>query len=162
MAHGGARVGSGRPKMTKAEKLAAEKGRMGVLDLSDAPEIPATPPEWLDSRGKSIYTKTRAWLLEMDCLKGILPALLEEYAHLKSKWHECEDQVRSVGMVIKDDKKVRNNPFVTLAQSYRRQANEAWQQIFNIVRETKVRQIDEFESMGLEDDPMLKLLRGRP
>ena len=51
---------------------------------------------------------------------------------------------------------------MTLAQSYRRQANEAWQQIFNIVRETKVRQIDEFESMGLEDDPMLKLLRGRP
>ena len=159
MPSGGYRAGAGRPKKTKIEKILAEKESVAHLDFSDSPDIPKTPPSWLSDKGKQIYIATHKWLEGVGCLKGILPSHLEEFAHIKSKWHECEDNIRTIGMIIKEDGRAKQNPFVAMSQLYSKQADAAWAKIYSVVRECKIKFSDPYTT-DAEDDVMEQLLRG--
>lgn len=159
MPSGGRRLGAGRPKMTAIDKLVAEKEVVAHLDFGDAPEIPCKPPSWLNDKGKQVYEATYKWLKELGCLKGILPSLLEEFSHLKSKWHECESNISSIGMVIKEDGKAKPNPFIQMSQIYARQSDAAWAKIYAVVRECKMKYSDPYTT-GDPNDVMEQLLSG--
>jgi phage terminase small subunit len=136
----------------------SRKQTVEVVDFSDAEELPLKPAAWLSPKAQDIYKEVRRWLKKMGCTRGILPRHLEEFAHLKAKWHECEDQVKNVGMIIKEDGKVKANPFMQFAQSFLKQSNEVWAQIYLVVRDTK--------STSWTDDPnsddvMEQILSGR-
>ena len=162
MPSGGHRSGAGRPKKTAIQKILEGnpgKRRIEIVNLDDADEIPETPAKWLTDKGKEVYTFVYDWLKKIGCTKGILPCHLEEYAHCKSRWHECEEQNSRVGLVIKDQHgNPAPSPFVALASSYLKQSNDAWAKIYAVVRETK---LSEWDSKTPNDDVMEKLLSGR-
>ena len=164
MPSGGYRANAGRPKKSATEKaLEGNPGKrpIEVVDFSDADEIPATPPKWMtDTRAKEIYTFVYEWLKKIGCTKGILPSHLEEYAICKSRWHECENQIERVGMVMKDNQgKIISSPYLEHARNYLKQSNEVWSKIYQVVRETKLK---EWDNANPNDDVMEKLLGGRP
>ena len=162
MPSGGHRQGAGRPKKTAAEKILSGnpgKRTIEIVNFEDAEEIPSTPAKWLTDKGKELYKLVYDWLAKIGCTKGIMPCHLEEYAHCKSRWHECEDQNSRVGLVIKDQHgNPAPSPFVNLASNYLKQSNEAWAKIYAVVRETK---LQAWDSTTPHDDVMEKLLSGK-
>jgi phage terminase small subunit len=161
MPSGGIRTGAGRPKKSAAEKIL--NGNPGgrtieIVNFVDSDELPVIPAKWLSDRAKEVYKAVYEWLAKIGCLKGILPAHLEEYAHCKSRWHECEEQNSRVGLIIKDQHgNAAPSPFVALANGYLRQANDAWAKIYIVVRETK---LQEWDKNSPNDDVMERLLGG--
>jgi len=159
--HGGYRAGSGRPPKSAMEKmLEGNRGRrpIKVVDFAEADVLPKTPASWLSEKGKEIYGSVYAWLEKIGCLKGIMPSHLEEYAHCKARWHECETQNTKVGLVIRDaNGNPSQSPYVALANNYLKQSNEAWSKIYVVVREAKLK---EWDSANPNDDIMEKLLGG--
>lgn len=162
MPSGGYRAGAGRPKKSATEKVLEGnpgKRKIEIVDFMDAEELPQAPAKWLSAKGKELYTFVYDWLAKIGCLKGILPCHLEEYAHCKSRWHECEEQNSSIGLIVKDSSgKPVPSPFVQLASTYLKQANEAWGKIYTVVRETKLK---EWDNQNPNDDIMEKLLGGK-
>ena len=162
MPSGGYRAGAGRPKKSATEKVLErkiKKKKIEVVDFSDAEELPATPAKWLSDKGKEMYKFVYEWLQKIGCLKGILPCHLEEYAHCKSRWLECEEQNSRIGLIVKDQHgNPAPSPFVGLAHNYLKQANDAWAKIYAVVRETKLK---EWDDSNPNDDVMEKLLGGK-
>jgi phage terminase small subunit len=162
MPSGGYRAGAGRPKKSATEK--ALEGNLGkraieVVDFSDGEELPAMPAKWLNEKGKDMYKFVYEWLQKIGCLKGILPCHLEEYAHCKSRWLECEEQNSRVGLIVKDSSgRPAPSPFVALATNYLKQSNDAWAKIYTVVRESKLK---EWDSANPNDDVMERLLGGK-
>jgi P27 family predicted phage terminase small subunit len=156
-------MGAGRKRKSAAEKmLEGNPGKrpIEIVDFETGQELPRTPPDWLSARGKMVYTTVFEWLEKVGCLKGILPAHLEEYAHCKARWHECEQQNERVGLIVKDNKgNPAPSPFVALSNNYLRQANDAWAKIYAVVRESK---LQEWDSKSPNDDVMERLLSRRP
>lgn len=162
MPAGGYRTGAGRPKKSATEKaLDGNPGKriIEVVDFSDGDEIPATPPKWMSEKAKAIYVSVYEWLAKIGCLKGILPCHLEEYAICKSRWHECEEQNERVGLVMKDQNgRIIPSPFVEHARSYLKQSSDVWSKIYQVVRETKLK---DWDSANPNDDVMEQLLGGK-
>jgi len=162
MPSGGFRAGAGRPKKEAALKILEGnpgKRKIEVLNFIDSEELPPTPAKWLTVKGKELYTFVYDWLAKIGCTKGILPCHLEEYAHCKSRWLECEDQNTRVGLIVKDkDGNAAPSPFVPLAASYLKQSNEAWAKIYAVVRETK---LQAWDTKNPNDDIMEKLLNSQ-
>ncbi len=162
MPSGGYRAGAGRPKKNATEKILEGnpgKRKIEVVDFSYAEELPKEPSNWLGEKGKEMYKTVYDWLAKIGCLKGILPCHLEEYAHCKARWLECEDQNNRVGLIIKDEHgKPVPSPFVALAQNYLKQSNDAWSKIYAVIRETKLKTWDDTNP---NDDVMEKLLGGK-
>jgi hypothetical protein len=155
MGRGGARIGAGRKSKPASEKkLYGNPGRreIKILDFHDAPDIPETPPEYFSDTAKEIYKNLLSWLKSIGCTKGILPYHVEEYAHCKARWIECEKK-NNYGMVLKDGSP---SPFVAYARQYLKDTNEVWSKIYAVVRETKLSNWDEYSP---NDDVMSRLLR---
>ena len=161
MPSGGYRAGAGRPKKSAAEKVLEGnpgKRKIEIVDFTEGEELPPTPAKWLSDKGKELYIFVYEWLKKIGCLKGILPCHLEEYAHCKSRWHECEEQNSRVGLIVKDQHgNAAPSPFVALAGNYLKQSNDAWAKIYAVVRETKLK---EWDNNSPNDDVMEKLLGG--
>ena len=161
MPSGGYRTGAGRPKKSATEKALSGnpgKRKIEVVNFDDAQEVPATPAKWLTEKGKEVYKTVYEWLAQIGCTKGILPCHLEEYAHTKSRWFECEEQNSRVGLIVKDSQgRPAPSPFVQLAGNYLKQSNDAWAKIYAVVRETR---LTDWDSKTPHDDVMEKLLGG--
>lgn len=163
MGSGGYRPGAGRPRKPVTEKILdgnPGKRPIEVLDFEDAEELPKDPPNWLTKRGKEIYKSIVEWLEKIGCTKGVLPYNVEEYAHCKSRWLEAEDSISTHGFLVKDKNgKPMPNPYVALSQQYLKMTNDVWSKIYQVVRETKLTEID---NNSPNDDIMEGILRGRP
>ena len=162
MASGGYRPGAGRPKKPVSEKILngnPGKRPIEVLKFEDCDEIPHDPPDWLNSKGKKVYKKTVAWLEKIGCAQGILPGNIEEYAQCKARWLEAEETLNKLGLLVKD--KSGNpgaNPYIQFSQVYLKMTNDAWAKIYQVVRETKLTELDENSP---NDDVMENILRGK-
>jgi len=162
MASGGYRANAGRPKKSATEKiLNGNPGRrtIEILDFEDGTELPDKPADWLSSKGKEIWKEVYQWLKNIGCTKGILPCNLDEYAHCKSRWMECEEAITTHGILVKNEKgKPVQNPCILTAQQYLRQTNEVWAKIYQVVRETK---LSCYDDNSPNDDIMENILRGK-
>jgi P27 family predicted phage terminase small subunit len=163
MASGGYRTNSGRKKKPAMLKIAeGNKGKreIQVLELGPtAAVLPSTPPEYLSEKAKEIYTNVYKWLESIDCLKGILPYNLQEYAFCKARWMECEEMNTSHGLLMKDDKgRPIASPYVQLAQMYLRQTNEVWAKIYVVISESK---LSKYPDSNPNDDILENLFRGK-
>lgn len=142
MPSGGYRPGAGRPKKSPMQKLLdgnPGKRPLMFLDFSDCEELPSVPPKWLTNNGKEVYREVREWLAKIGCLKGIMPYHLEEYAHCRSRWKECEDVIMRTSVLSKEIDVVA---VATLAEKYMNLTNVVWQKIFATVRESKLKTWD--------------------
>lgn len=162
MASGGYRVGAGRPKKSVTEKILngnPGKRKIGVLEFGDEAKIPNRPASWLSPKAKEIWKQVYEWLEKIGCTKGVLPYNLDEYAHCKSRWLECEEAITTHGFLLKDASgKTINNPCIQMAQNYLRQTNDVWAKIFAVVRETK---LTDWNDDNPNNDIMENILRGK-
>lgn len=159
---GGYRPNAGRKKKPAKQKIL--EGNPGKRDIEivdfgpNAVVLPSTPPAYLSEKAKEIYINVYNWLMSIDCIKGILPYNLEEYAFCKARWMECEEMNTKHGLLVKDGNgKPMPSPFVGMAQQYLRQTNEVWNKIYIVVREAK---LSKWDGNNPNDDILESLLGG--
>ena len=145
MPSGGYRLNAGRKKKPASQKVEeGNKGRRPIEVVNfgeNAVVVPSVPPNYLSEKAKEIYITVYKWLESIDCLKGILPYNVEEYAFVKARWMECEEKNSVHGLLLKDNNgKLYPSPYVQMAQQYLRQTNETWGKIYQVVRESKLKE----------------------
>jgi hypothetical protein len=181
---GGRRVRAGDKPLPLNEKIAAGKparlldaedfepetllvgGDIGEgADLSGA-DMPA-PSDYLCARQKdgsplgadTLFKETWQWLRERGCERFVSPRLLEAYSQAFARYIQCEDAISQYGLLGKHPTTggVVTSPFVTMSQSFQKQANLLWYEIFDIVKQNCS---TDFTGPP-QDDVMDKLLSAR-
>lgn len=163
MPSGGYRPNAGRKRKPAMQKIL--EGNPGKRDIEivdfgpNAVVLPSTPPTYLSERAKEIYMNVYNWLVSIDCITGILPYNLEEYAFCKARWLECEEMNTQHGLLVKDQNgKAMPSPFVAMAHQYLKETNEVWDKIYVVIRESK---LTKYSESNPNDDIMEKLFGGR-
>ena len=147
-ARGGQRVGAGRPPKPLIDKINTGKSAE-VLDFPEPEELEGenVPPvkDFLKAAQKSgvdlcaedVYRKTHEWLRERGCEKLVNNQLIEQYAMSVSRWIQCETMISQYGFLGKHPTTgaAITSPYVTMSQSYLKQVNQCWFQIYQVVRE---------------------------
>ena len=121
----------------EAEDLEVEDDVYG----EDMPE----PSEFLSARQKdgrplgadALYRETWKWLKERGCEKFVNPRLIEAYAQAYSRYIQCEEAISTYGLLGKHPTTggAITSPFVQMSQSFQKQANLIWYEIFDIVKQ---------------------------
>lgn len=103
-----------------------------------------------------IYTEMWLWLKDRGCDKLVNPRLIESFALSYARYVQCENAVSSFGLLGKHPTTgaAIANPFVQMAQSYHKQANLVYYEIFDVVKANCTTAYN-----GLSEDPMEKLLQ---
>ena len=138
---GGARPGAGR------KKKSAEKENLrntAVFGLEKVPE----PAEYLSANQKNgvplgadeIYKETWLWLKNRGCEKMVNPRLVESYSQAFARYIQCENAISAYGLLGKHPTTggVISSPFVSMSQSFQKQANLLWYEIYQIVRSNSI------------------------
>lgn len=150
---GGRRVRAGDKPDALADKIisgrSAEVLDFGIPDLKDAADLHGedmpNPSEYLSAQqrdGKplgadAIFTETWNWLKARGCEKLVNPRLLEAYAQAFARFIQCEEAISSYGLLGKHPTTGGpiSSPFVIMSQSYQKQANLLWYELFDIVKQ---------------------------
>lgn len=106
-----------------------------------------------------IYRETWIWLKERQCEKLVNPRLIESYAQAFARYIQCENAISSFGLLGKHPTTggAIASPFVQMSQSFQKQANLLWYEIFDIVKQNCT---TAFVSSP-QEDMMERLLRSR-
>ena len=174
---GGARPGSGQKRKGLNEKISdvnrVSSKKIKVLDFGGTADLYGEdmPPqsEYLSAKQQNgqefaaadIYNKTVVWLQRRSCAVFVSPALIEQYAMAAARWLQCEECIAKFGFLAKHPTtgNAIQSPYVAMAQSFSKQANAYWCQIFQVVRENCS---TDFGGMSNpHDDVMERLLRSR-
>ena len=164
MPRGGARPGAGRKKKPVAEKLlTGNPGKRPIeyVDYTNAPEISTEPPtelEPLSATETKIYKYIVDWLTQMQVTRGVLSFHIYDYAKAKAQWMHCEKMIAQHGMLYKKNDKAEHSPYIEIGAGYLKQANDAWAEIYKVVRETNTK---EFSNSSPNDEVMEAILSGR-
>lgn len=104
-----------------------------------------TPSNYLSTRqrdGKplgadALYIETWKWLKERGCEKFINPRLIEAYSQAFARYIQCEEAISTYGFLGKHPTTggAIASPFVQMSQSFQKQANLIWYEIFDIVKQ---------------------------
>lgn len=143
---GGARVGAGRKRKALTDKI--NDGQTAeVLDTPadlSGEEMPAVK-DYLTARQKNgkdliageIYSDTCKWLKARGCETAVYGQLIEQYAMSVARWLQCEEAISEYGFLAKHPTTGAPiaSPYVSMSQSYMKQVNTVWEQIFRVVRE---------------------------
>ncbi len=155
---GGRRVRAGDKPDALADKIAAGRkaqileppiteldggGLDGATELLGA-DMP-NPSEYLSARQRDgkplgadlIYTETWDWLKARGCEKLVNPRLLEAYAQAFARFIQCEEAISTYGLLGKHPTTggAIASPFVQMSQSFQKQANLLWYELFDIVKQ---------------------------
>ena len=84
-----------------------------------------------------VYERTWTWLHERGCAHLIPAQILEQYAMAISRWIQCEECITEYGFLAKHPTtgNAIPSPYVSMSQSFSKQANNLWFQIYQVVRE---------------------------
>ncbi len=84
-----------------------------------------------------IYRETWLWLKERGCEQLVNPRLLESYSQAFARFIQCEDAISRFGLLGKHPTTggAIASPFVQMSQSYQKQANLLWYEIYDIVKQ---------------------------
>jgi hypothetical protein len=174
--HGGARIGAGQKKKALADKvLEGNPGRrkLTIMDFTDTTadlegQVMPPPREYLAARQKNgkellavnVYESTWQWFDARGCAHLIPAQILEQYAMAISRWIQCEECITEFGFLAKHPTtgNAIPSPYVAMSQSFGKQANNLWFQIYQIVRENCA---SEFKGATPHDDMMERLLMAR-
>ena len=173
--HGGARIGAGKPKKALVDKILDGNPGKRPLTVLEFPELPGIegalmpkPREFLAALQKSglptiavdVYEKTWAWLDERGCSQLVPPQLIELYAQSCGRWAQCEEFITEYGFLAKHPTtgNAQASPYVAMSQSYMKQANNIWFQIYQTVRENCA---TEFSGASPHDNAMERILNAQ-
>ncbi len=159
---GGRRPRAGERPAPLADKIAQGKPAQ-ILDLPEFPpeseleiddleegeemigeDIPP-PSDYLSSLQKDgkplgadlLYIETWKWLKDRGCEKFVNPRLVEAYAQNFTRYIQCEKAISTYGFLGKHPTTggAIASPFVGMSQSFQKQANLLWYEIFDIVKQ---------------------------
>lgn len=166
---GGARLGAGRKSKALTEKIGEGHSATVLLEpvSLDGMEVPPVK-DFLKSPQKSgrelmaeeIYHETYNWLKARNCDRLVTVQMVEQYAMSVSRWIQCEEIVSDTGFLAKHPTTgaAIASPYVAMSQSYMKQTNYCWMQIYQIVKENCSA---EFSETTPQDSIMERLLRAR-
>ena len=168
---GGARVGSGRKSKALIDKI-SDGTSAQVIELPDPPafEGAEVPPikEYLRAKQKmgkdlcaeDVYRETWEWLKARGCERLVNKQLIEQYAMSVSRWIQCEECISEYGFLAKHPTtgNAIASPYVAMSQTYMKQVNQVWYQIYQIVKENCA---VEYGGTAPQDDLMERLLSAR-
>ncbi len=107
-------------------------------------DMPA-PSVYLSTRQKDgkplgadvLFIETWRWLKERGCEKFVNPRLIEAYAQVFTRYIQCEEAISTYGLLGKHPTTggAITSPFVQMSQSFQKQANLLWYEIFDIVKQ---------------------------
>ena len=159
-------------KITKGKKANILKApEFEVDDLTtDYPvgggDMP-TPSDYLSSNQKdgkplgadALFIETWKWLKDRGCEKFVNPRLIESYAQAFTRYIQCEEAISTYGLLGKHPTTgaAIASPFVQMSQSFQKQANVLWYEIFDIVKQNCTTAF----VGNPQDDIMEALLSGR-
>ena len=168
---GGARPGAGRKPKPLFEKIQEGKADEAVvlpepaqLDGIDVPPIKdfmkATQKNGKDLCAEEVFRNTWKWLKERGCEKLVSQTLIEQYAMSVSRWIQCEECVSEYGFLAKHPTTgaAIASPYVAMSQSFMKQTNQIWYQIFQIVKDNCS---GNYGGANPQDDLMERLLTAR-
>lgn len=168
---GGQRVGAGRKTKALSDKIMIGKSN-GAMVLPKPAEIEGIdmPPvkEFLKAAQKNgkdlcaetVYKETYLWLKARGCENLVNRQLIEQYAMSVSRWVQCEDAISEYGFLAKHPTtgNAIASPYVSMSQTYMKQVNQIWYQIYQIVKENCS---VEYGGRSPQDDLMERLLSAR-
>ena len=155
---GGARPGAGR-KLTIVDFGDEAESLTGSIMPPVKDYLKAKQKDGTVTCAEAIYTETWQWLQERKCDQLVTTQQIEQYAMSVARWIQCEEAVSEFGFLAKKPSgTVISSPYVTMGREYMKQANAAWFQIYQIVKENCVA---EFSGRTPQDDAMERLLRAR-
>lgn len=177
---GGRRVRAGGKPKALADKIAEGKDaeimefhapELETDELEDAADLVGedmpSPSEYLSARQKNskplgadeIYKETWLWLKQRGCEKHVNKRLLESYSQAFARFIQCEEALSTYGLLGKHPTtgSVIASPFVQMSQTFQKQANQLWYEIFDIVKQNCTTKFDG----SPQDDMMEQLLSGR-
>lgn len=163
----------GRPRKALSEKLADGNSRYKPIKVIPAPstyegiDIPK-PNDYIKAKQKNgkplyaeeIYNNTWGWLIECKCDHLFVPAIVEEYEMSFARWIQCEEAISEYGFLAKHPTtgQAITSPYVSMSQSYMKQATQQWSLIYEIV---KANCTVNFEGATPYEDAMELLLKSR-
>ena len=125
------------------------------------------PSEYLSARQKDgrplgadlLFKETWHWLKERGCERFVNPRLIEAYAQAFTRYIQCEEAISLYGLLGKHPTTggAIASPFVQMSQSFQKQANLLWYEIFDIVKQNCTTAF----VGNPQDDIMEALLSGR-
>jgi len=181
---GGRRVRAGDKPLPLADKISAGKAAKVLAapelhpewmleadDLDDAADLYGedmpTPSDYLSARQRDgkplgaddLFRETWKWLKERGCEKFVNPRLIESYAQAFTRYIQCEEAISTYGLLGKHPTTggAIASPFVQMSQSFQKQANLIWYEIFDIVKQNCTTAF----VGNPQDDIMEALLSGR-
>lgn len=168
---GGQRVGAGRKSKALTDKI-SEGRTVGAMVLPepaafegvDVPPVKdylkATQKNGKDLCAEEVFKETWDWLKERGCEKLVNRQLIDQYAMLVSRWIQCEECISEYGFLAKHPTtgNAIASPYVSMSQTYMKQVNQAWYQIYQVVKENCS---VEYGGASPQDDIMERLLRAR-
>ena len=85
-----------------------------------------------------VYEETWKWLAERNCAQLIPAQILEQYAMAISRWIQCEECITEYGFLAKHPTtgNAIPSPYVAMSQSFSKQANNLWYQIYQSCAKT--------------------------
>lgn len=165
------KVASGKAAKTlqlpdlQPESLLVAEDLDGATDLYGE-DMPA-PSDFLSARQKdgkplgadALYKETWRWLKQRGCEKFVNPRLIEAYAQAFTRYIQCEEAISTYGLLGKHPTTggAISSPFVQMSQSFQKQANLIWYEIFDIVKQNCATAF----VGNPQDDIMEALLSGR-
>ena len=159
---GGSRVRAGERPAALVDKISAGKAArileipdldtdtdIEIADLTDVAEFDGEdmppPSEYLSARQKDgkplgaddLYAETWRWLRARGCERFVNPRLIEAYSQAFARYIQCEDAISTYGFLGKHPTTggAIASPFVQMSQSFQKQANLIWYEIFDIVKQ---------------------------
>ena len=165
---GGARPGAGRKPKALTEKISEGKTAEVMLEPAELTGADIPPvKDFLKAPQKNgqtliaeeVYNDTYKWLSERGCEHLVSQQLVEQYAMSVSRWVQCENVISQTGMLARHPTtgNAIASPYVSMSQSYMKQINSSWYQIYQIVKENCS---SEFQGSP-NDDLMERLLRSK-
>ena len=177
---GGRRVRAGDKPKALSDKIAEGKDadimefhapELDAADLDDAADLTGadmpSPSAYLSAQQKNgktlgadiVYKETWLWLKQRGCEKHVNKRLLESYSQAFARFVQCEEALSTYGLLGKHPTTggVIASPFVQMSQTFQKQANLLWYEIFDIVKQNCTTKFDGTP----QDDLMEQLLSSR-
>ncbi|MDE6501280.1 MAG: P27 family phage terminase small subunit [Ruminococcus sp.] len=143
---GGARIGAGRKSKSLNDKINEGKSAKVLtvpadLEGADVPPVrefmKAPQAKGKDLIAEEIFIKTYNWLKEHGCEKAVYSQLIEQYAMNTARWIQAEELISATGFLAKHPTTggAIASPYISISQTYEKQAQQIWFQIFQIVKE---------------------------
>ena len=167
---GGPRPGTGpKPKKTSRKALEGKANPAILPEPADIEGVEVPPvKEYLKAKQKNgkdlcaeeVYKSTYIWLKKIGCEGLVSSQLIEQYAMSVSRWVQCEEAISEYGFLAKHPTtgNAMQSPYVAMGQNYMKQVNQAWFQIYQIVRENAASGLS---GASPQDDLMERLLSVR-